>query len=864
MESGARPETAASAVLGAMDGEPVAANLRRELPPGENVGHYRIVRLLGRGGMGSVYYAERADEQYQQSVALKVVEWCPAVSDLDGRFRSERQILARLAHENIARLLDGGQMQDGTPYLVMEHIAGTRIDYYCRERRLSTEAKLKLMQQVCASVQYAHQNLVIHRDLKPSNILVTEHGVPKLLDFGIAKLLGSDAGVSSSMTQQMDRLLTPDHASPEQLLGQPAGTTSDIYALGVLLYQLLSGKRPFEFANLSLSEITRIVGLTSPAPPSTRIAARTDRRALAAELRGDLDNIVLKAMHRDPNRRYQTAAALAVDIQNYLDGRPIQARPDTWTYRAGKFLRRNAWPVAGATASVLAIGTVIAFYTVRLSEERDIAQRERNAADNVAEFMTDVFRRANPNETHGAEVTVRDVLDAAASRIDRDLADQPHLRLSLLRKMGQSYSGLGLMPEALSLMERQVSLARSLFGETDAELARALQALGHVHHSMSKFAAADAAFGEAELIRIRLGLEHDAEWVRLMHSIATNLRAQQRFEDAIAYHRRAEAGARALPESDRATLGNVLQGFAATYSESGDYATAERYAREALPLLEGAIYEGHDLYANGLNTLANVLRRLYKLDESEALFRRFVARQTEILGKNHFLVARAQNNLATLLRAKADYRGAEQALLEALRIFAAGREPDQLDLAISHHNLAGVYREAGDLQQALEQVEQALALKRSAVGAGSPQMVTSLVEKSATLRELGKLAAANTVLTEAEAIATERFDRNDRRHALVMLERGRLNFSTGRRAEAENVLTRAVAALRAQEEPSRLSEALCELAELHASAGNIETARRLLDEAVTLRRKVMPRSHPALAAVQRQLSELTARERVTR
>lgn len=483
--------------------------MKRDLPQGEIVGRYRIVRLLGRGGMGSVYYAERADDEYQQSVALKIVEWCPAVTDLAGRFRAERQILARLAHENIARLLDGGQMQDGTPYLVMEHIAGMRIDHYCKLGRLDIAAKLNLMQQVCASVQYAHQNLVIHRDLKPSNILVTEQGVVKLLDFGVAKLLNPEGGVDHAMTQQIDRVLTPDHASPEQLLGQPVGTTSDIYALGVLLYELLSGRRPFEFANLSFGEITRIVGLTSPAPPSARVPAEADRRGLAAELRGDLDNIVLKAMHRDPARRYQTAAALAVDIQNYLDGRPVQARPDTWTYRARKFVRRNGWAVAGSMTSVLMIVTLIAFYTGRLAEERDIAQRERKAADSVAEFMTDVFRRANPNETRGTEVTVRDALDAAAARIDRDLLNEPRLRLSLMRKMGQSYSGLGLMPEALGLMERQVSVARSEYGETDVELARALEALGHVHHSMSKFTLAEQAFGEAELIRIRLLLVAD-------------------------------------------------------------------------------------------------------------------------------------------------------------------------------------------------------------------------------------------------------------------------------------------------------------------------------------------------------------------
>lgn len=862
MEPGVLP-TITSAEQEQPDHHRAAGTPWRELPPGEMVGRYRIVRLLGRGGMGAVYHAERADEQYQQSVALKIVEWRPVIGGLAERFRSERQILARLAHENIARLLDGGQMQDGTPYLVMEHVAGTRLDYYCKERRLTTEAKLKLMQQVCASVQYAHQNLVIHRDLKPSNILVTEGGVPKLLDFGIAKLLSPDAGVTSAITQQVDRLLTPDHASPEQLLGQPAGTTSDIYALGVLLYELLSGKRPFEFANLSLSEITRIVGLTSPAPPSARVTREADKRGLSAQLRGDLDNIVLKAMHREPSRRYETAAALAADIQNYLDGRPVQARADTWTYRAGKFVRRNAWAVAGATTSVLMICTLIAFYTIRLAEERDIAQRERKAADSVAEFMTDVFRRANPNESHGAAVTVRHALDAAAARIDRDLADQPRLRLSLMRKMGQSYSGLGLMPEALRLMEQQVSLARSQFGETDAELARALEALGHVHYSMSKYALADEAFGEAELIRIRLGLEHDAEWVRLMHSIATNLRSQQRFEQAIEYHRRAEAGGRTLAGPDRSTLGSVLQGFAATYAESGDYSAGERYAREALPLVKGAIYEGHDLYSNALNTLGHVLRRQYKLEESESVFRSFVARQTEILGKDHFLVGRAYNNLATLLRAKGDYSGAQQALQEALRIYTSGREPDQLDLGVTHHNLAGVYREAGEFTQALDEVEQAITFKRNAVGPRSPQLVSSLLEKAAALRELRNLDAAAAALTEAQAIAAERFDRSDRRHALVMLEQGRLSFAAGQHSVAESALRSAVASLREQEEPARLAEALCVLADLRGVTGDLTEARQLLEEALTLRRRIMPASHQALAAAERQMTDLATRERAS-
>jgi tetratricopeptide (TPR) repeat protein len=268
------------------------------------------------------------------------------------------------------------------------------------------------------------------------------------------------------------------------------------------------------------------------------------------------------------------------------------------------------------------------------------------------------------------------------------------------------------------------------------------------------------------------------------------------------------------------------------------------------------------LYANGLNTLGNILRRQFKLEEAEPLFRRFVARQTEILGKNHFLVARAQNNLATLLRAKGDYRGAEEALLEALRIYQSGREPDQLDLAIAHHNLAGVYREAGDFEQALQQADQAITFKRNAVGPGSPQLVSSLLERSASLRERKEFAAARAALTEAEAIAVQRFDKNDRRHVLVALERGRLNLAEGNVADANGDLEGAIASLRQQDEAARLAEALCTLAELRARSRDFAGARGLLDEAAALRRKIMPAAHPALAALQRQLTALATTERI--
>jgi serine/threonine-protein kinase len=641
------------------------------------------------------------------------------------------------------------------------------------------------------------------------------------------------------------------------LLGEPVGTASDIYSLGVLLYELLSGKRPYELANLSRVEIERILDTTTPILPSARVRDGTERaRNIKREIEGDLDNIVLKAMHRDPQRRYETAGALAQDIQNYLDGRPVLARPDTWTYRTQKFLRRNGWEVAGITASILMICVVVVFYTLRLEQERDAAQLERKTADSVSEFMTDVFRRANPVETQGETVTLRDALDAAAARIDRDLTDQPRLRLSLMRKMGQSYSGLGLMNEAQTLGERSVALARKEFGDGDVEVARTLEALGHVLFSTSKSAEAGKVFAEAESIRTKLGLTHDAEWVLLMHSIGTNLRQQQHFDEAISYHRRAEEYARALVPPDPGTLGNVLQGLATTYAESGDYIAGERYAREALPMLRGVVYQGTDLYAGGLNALSMTLRRQYKLDESEATFREFLAYQVKVLGPDHWLVGRARNNFAGLLRLKGDYAAAEKELLEALRTFRLRRTPDQFDLAITHHNLGANYRESGDPVRALEYLNLALEYKRASTGPRSPQLVSTLLEKSATLREQGDLTGAIAAMTEAQSIAREKFELTDRRHSLVTLERGRLNLAAGKLSDAERDLREAVQRLRGQEEPARLADALVALGQTMTAAGNKDTARTLLNEALTLRRKIMPPKHPSIAAVQHALDAI--------
>jgi eukaryotic-like serine/threonine-protein kinase len=602
----------------------------------------------------------------------------------------------------------------------------------------------------------------------------------------------------------------------------------------------------------------RTVSETSPPPPSERVieaqGSSGATRALARELQGDLDNIVLKAMHRDTERRYSSAAALSQDIQNYLDGLPIRARPDTFTYRAGKFLRRNAIEVAGVLAVCALIATLVTFYTVRLAAERDAAQRERQTATTIAEFMTDVFRRANPNETQGNTVTVREALDAASRRIDNDLADQPRLRFTLMRNMSQAYNGLGLWEHSRDLMERAVAHERATFGNGGIELARSLQALGDIYNNLNRFEDADRAFEEALATRLTLGIDADAETIILLSSRGTNLRARQRYTEAIEQHRRAETLARALSPPDPEVLGKVLWTFSTTWSEAGDQQKAEAYSREALPLLKGVTGEGHDMYANVLASLANTLRRQYKLEEAEKFHRELLTLQTRQVGANHRVLGRGHNNFGNLLRAKGDYAGAEKALMEALRIHRLQAEPDPLDLAIAHHNLGAIYHEWEKLDGSLTQLAIAIDMKRKAAGPRGPQVVSSLLEKASVLRELGRLEEANAAFGEAQSIASERFDKNDRRHTLLLLEQARLHLASGAKADAERDLTEAVAQLRKQDDPAKLAEAISSLGDAQLAAAKPAEARAAFEESLNIRRAVLPAGHKAITETESRLA----------
>lgn len=394
---------------------------------GRYIGSYRLLRVLGEGGMGRVYLAARADDLYQQQVAIKLLHAGLAQTQrMLRRFGAERQILANLNHPYIARLVDGG-VDYGLPYLVMEWVDGVPIDEYCRRNKVRTEARLRLFCTVCGAVEYAHKNLVVHRDIKPENILVTADGLPKLLDFGIAKLLAPD-GTELAQTRTAERMMTPEYASPEQVHGETITTSTDVYALGVLLYELLSGTRPFHLDATSPSEVERAICQRTPTAPSQVWKANPELAPpdAARKLSGDLDNIVLMAMRKEPARRYVSVGQLAEDVEASLGGYPVRARTDAWGYRTGKFIRRHRTGfVATVVVAMALVGSSIGMGLLARKE-----QRERQSAEREAQFLNSIFQSTTPEQARGRQVTGHELLDDGAKRVDTEFSGEPELRVT--------------------------------------------------------------------------------------------------------------------------------------------------------------------------------------------------------------------------------------------------------------------------------------------------------------------------------------------------------------------------------------------------------------------------------------------------
>ncbi|MCB1032854.1 MAG: serine/threonine protein kinase [Acidobacteria bacterium] len=456
---------------------------------GRRIGAYRVLHPIGRGGMGTVYLAERVD-QYRQRVALKVMSNDRFGGELQERFRRERQILARLTHPNIAQILDGGVTEDGRPFLVMQYVDGRPITEHCDAEGLGIRERLEVFRAVCEAVHFAHRNLVVHRDLKPSNILVGADGQVTLLDFGIAKLLDPEdesSAAAGATTSAELRMLTPEHAAPEQVLDLAVTTATDTWALGVLLYELLTGTRPFA-AGGSRLELEREIVETDPPPPSVA-ALRTPRdgassgalRTWSRSLRGDLDTIVRHALRKEPEARYASAEQLSDDIHRHLLGLPVRVRPDTFRYRAGRFLRRHPWQTAAALAFALLLAVFVvsaALQSRALERQRDAARVERDASERVTQVLAGLFRTTDPRvNPEIRSMTLDQILEAQSEKAVQDLEGQDEVQARLERILARAHLARGQTGRGRELLRKALARRRRIAGWRDGEALTTLHEL---------------------------------------------------------------------------------------------------------------------------------------------------------------------------------------------------------------------------------------------------------------------------------------------------------------------------------------------------------------------------------------------------
>ena len=717
-------------------GQAVAAAIQLDVEGpriGDRLGAYRLAEVLGRGGLSTVYRAERADRQYQQSVAVKVIRIELDSQEMRDRFRQERQILAALDHPNIAKILDGGTSREGLPYFVMEHIAGLDLENYCKTKDLSLRARLVLFRELCSAVSYAHRQLIIHRDLKPPNILVTDDGVPKLLDFGIAKPLAGLASPAIAPTDPGRQLLTPAFASPEQIAGEPLSTATDIYSLGVVLYRLLTGRHPYVLDVASPGQAEAVIRDAQPIKPS--LAVTDDRRRLASRLKGDLDTIVLQALHKDPERRYGSVQQLSDDLTRHLEGRAVKARGDSWTYQALRFLRRHRVAVTVA----IGIAVMSALYAYQLALERDRAQHERDRAQQealntaeISELMIGLFESSDPDQARGETITAREMLDLGAARIREELEEQPLVRAEMMDVIGQIYGKLGLGEVGISLLEEALAIRLTELDPDHIDIASSRNHLGEQLVTIGQLAPAEALFDQA-----------------------------------------LEARTRALGKTHPDTL-TSLSNLAATKAYRGDLATAETLLRQTLDLRRQVLGPDHSDVATSLNNLADVLDRRGDRSAAEELYRQTLEIKRRLDGNLTTGVTLTLNNLARLAEARGSDSEAHALYSEALEINRRLLAETHPDIAFGFRRLAAIAERGDDTAGAESYLRQGLEIRPR-----YPDTADTAI--APLLESLARLLLATGRGTEARPLLTESLERRRRMypegHWRIAAARGLLGAS---------------------------------------------------------------------------------------
>jgi len=812
---------------------------------------WRLLRRLGGGGMSDVYLAERCDE-YQQQVAVKLVR--PGlVSRADhNRLKAERQILARLNHRNIARLLDGGTTDDGIPYLVMEYVDGVPIDEYCERHRLSIRERLALFRGICAAVHAAHQNLVIHRDLKPSNILVTRDRTLKLLDFGIAKLLGvPDLTHTVAVTHASVRLFTPGSASPEQVRGEPITTATDVYLLGLLLYELLCGSRPFRLKELRLSEIERVICNELPQAPSATFDPHGNAQELARqeaiahsrqttvgrlrrELSGDLDTIVMMAIRKEPTRRYASVDELAADIKRYDSGAPVVARHDTWRYRTEKFVRRHAVGVATGTALGLllaAFAVVTAVQMRRVAQTEAIAEEERERSGEMARFLVGLFDDSDPSEARGEKMTAREILERGAERI-ASLKNQPEEQATLMETIGRTYLSLGAADKARPQLEEALATRAKLFKGDHAAIASSLAALGRLELADGKLDRANDYYRAALTMNERLFGENRLEVAQSLEDLGQLQKMKGDLPGSETTLRRSLELFTSLSGEDSPAVSSVMNELAQVLERRGDLAGAEELYRKAIVIDSATLGTDHPQVAHNLHNLALVLQERGELDAARPLFEQSLSMLRKVLGETHPDTIEALGSYGRYLQDRGELSEAERILRQALALDIQARGKDHIQVGYDHVSLGYLLNRRDSYSDAEQEFRDALRIYAAALPPGHAYIASAKTGLGESLVALGRIDEGYREETGALEIWRKNVPEDDGHIANTEAVMAHALALQGQYAQAEPLLSASYSRMRTAFGPSdaRTQRASSWLVELYRSTNRPELERKLLAE----------------------------------
>lgn len=869
---------------------------RPAVPVPERIGPYEVIRELGAGGMGRVYLARREGADFDKSVAIKVLRAGMDDARFLSRFRGERRILAQLDHPYIATLLDGGATDTGQPYLVMEYVEGQNLVLHATEARLDLGARLNLFERVCEAVVVLHRNLIVHRDLKPSNILVTAEGIPKLLDFGIAKILEPDVADGTVLNTQTGMLLfTPEYGSPEQSRGDVITTASDVYSLGVILFELLSGKRPYSFEARTPAGIERV--LAELQPPSMSSVAAEHARSLA----GDLDTIVAMALRKEPERRYPSVAALLEDIQRYRRGLPVSARPDTLRYRTTKFVRRHAgWIAAAAVFAMLLVGFAVsmALQAERVAQQRDLADQRAEVAGEVSRFLVDLFRVSAPDEAVGELITARSLLDRGAHQIRYDVQKDPGVRAALLDAMGRAYMALGNAAEASELLTQAEGLLRdvrprrgahgsvqvqlgslqsnegdgeggeatlrealeeltSVYGKTHREVATAWRALSVILGELGRFDEALDAAVQARSIAEAIVPVPVRDQVTAITLEARYREARGEYDAAEVLLDQALGIQRGLFNGDHPDLADTLRTLGMLYSSQGRLSDGIEAVEEALRIDVKVLGEAHPNVDDDRFTLADLYESAGELQKALALNRGILERDRARYG-DHAYVALDLGNIAGILVQLGQMDEAAKMYVSALGLQRRVLPEGHHEIATTLSNMGSMYRRSGQHDKAVPFFEEALAIRDRAFPAGHPALLTSRNMLALSYHDQGRLQEA-LVLAEDVLRARKAKLGSHTQVAGSLYSVGSILQALGRKDEADEHVRQAIEIYRSELPAGHLDLArpLAFLGKALVGRGRDSEARPYLEESLSIREAKLPADHPSVTSVRELLHSLT-------